>query len=163
MHEKPVVETLAKRFDPAAFEGRWYERWVNDRRFEPGGSLGSPRFVMVIPPPNVTGRLHIGHAFGRTLEDILARWKRMKGFRVLWVPGTDHAGIATQMVIERELAKEGINKGDLGREKFIERVWLWKREAKDTIQSQIRRLGCSLDWSRERFTLDPDLSVAVRH
>ena len=102
---------------------------------------------MVIPPPNVTGRLHIGHAFGRTLEDILARWKRMLGYRVLWVPGTDHAGIATQMVIERELAKEGIDRRDLGREKFIERVWAWKRDAKDTIQSQIRRLGCSLDWS----------------
>jgi len=154
---------LEKTFDPSHFEERWYRTWEEEGRFQPVGPPGSPRFVMVIPPPNVTGRLHIGHAFGRTLEDILARWKRMKGFRVLWVPGTDHAGIATQMVIERELAKEGIDKRDLGREKFIERVWLWKREAKDTIQSQIRRLGCSLDWSRERFTLDPDLSVAVRH
>ncbi|HSS44277.1 MAG TPA: valine--tRNA ligase, partial [Thermoanaerobaculia bacterium] len=125
--------------------------------------LGSARFVMVIPPPNVTGRLHIGHAYGRTIEDILARWKRMQGLRVLWVPGTDHAGIATQMVIERQLAKQGIDRRTLGREKFVERVWAWKREAKDTIQAQIRRLGCSLDWSRERFTLDPDLSRSVRH
>ena len=154
---------LEKTFDPSHFEERWYRTWEEEGRFQPVGPPGSPRFVMVIPPPNVTGRLHIGHAFGRTLEDILARWKRMLGYRVLWVPGTDHAGIATQMVIERELAKEGIDKRDLGREKFIERVWLWKREAKDTIQSQIRRLGCSLDWSRERFTLDPDLSAAVRH
>ncbi|HLN79595.1 MAG TPA: valine--tRNA ligase [Thermoanaerobaculia bacterium] len=154
---------LEKTFDPAHFEERWYRTWEAEGRFQPVGPPGSPRFVMVIPPPNVTGRLHIGHAFGRTLEDVLARWKRMLGYRVLWVPGTDHAGIATQMVIERELAKQGIDKRDLGRQKFVERVWAWKRDAKDTIQSQIRRLGCSLDWTRERFTLDPDLSAAVRH
>jgi valyl-tRNA synthetase len=154
---------LEKTFDPARFEERWYSTWEAEGRFQPVGPAGSPRFVMVIPPPNVTGRLHIGHAFGRTLEDILARWKRMLGFRVLWVPGTDHAGIATQMVIEKELARQGIDRRQLGREKFIERVWAWKRDAKDTIQSQIRRMGCSLDWTRERFTLDPDLSAAVRH
>jgi valyl-tRNA synthetase len=154
---------LEKTFDPSHFEERWYRTWEEEGRFQPVGPAGSPRFVMVIPPPNVTGRLHIGHAFGRTLEDILARWKRMLGYRVLWVPGTDHAGIATQMVIEKELAREGIDRRDLGREKFVARVWEWKREAKDTIQSQIRRLGCSLDWTRERFTLDPDLSAAVRH
>ena len=154
---------LEKTFDPGAFEGRWYAVWEAEGRFQPVGPAGSPRFVMVIPPPNVTGRLHIGHAFGRTLEDVLARWKRMLGYRVLWVPGTDHAGIATQMVIEKELAKQGIDRRTLGREKFVERVWAWKRDAKDTIQSQIRRLGCSLDWTRERFTLDPDLSAAVRH
>ena len=154
---------LEKTFDPGHFEERWYRVWEAEGRFQPTGPAGSPRFVMVIPPPNVTGRLHIGHAFGRTLEDVLARWKRMLGFRVLWVPGTDHAGIATQMVIEKELAKQGIDRRVLGREKFVERVWAWKRDAKDTIQSQIRRLGCSLDWTRERFTLDPDLSTAVRH
>ncbi|MGH9390998.1 MAG: class I tRNA ligase family protein, partial [Vicinamibacteria bacterium] len=154
---------LEKTFDPSQFEQRWYRTWEEEGRFQPVGPAGSPRFVMVIPPPNVTGRLHIGHAFGRTLEDILARWKRMLGYRVLWVPGTDHAGIATQMVIENELAKQGIGRRELGREKFVERVWAWKRDAKDTIQSQIRRLGCSLDWTRERFTLDPDLSAAVRH
>jgi len=153
---------LPKTFDPAAFEERWYRLWESEGRFQPQGPAGSPRFVMVIPPPNVTGKLHIGHAYGRTIEDILARWKRMKGYRVLWVPGTDHAGIATQMVMERQLAKQGIQRHDLGREKFVERVWAWKREAKDTIQSQMRRLGCSLDWTRERFTLDPDLSRAVR-
>ncbi len=118
---------------------------------------------MVIPPPNVTGRLHIGHAYGRTIEDILARWQRMRGRRVLWLPGTDHAGIATQMVVERQLAKDGIRRRDLGREKFIERVWAWRRESGDMILGQLRRLGCSLDWSRLRFTMDEDLSRAVRH
>jgi valyl-tRNA synthetase len=161
--EEDSTRKLEKTFDPGEFEERWYRVWEAQGRFQPTGLSGSPRFVMVIPPPNVTGRLHIGHAFGRTLEDVLARWKRMLGYRVLWVPGTDHAGIATQMVIEKELAKQGIDRRVLGREKFVERVWAWKRDAKDTIQSQIRRLGCSLDWTRERFTLDPDLSTAVRH
>ena len=154
---------LPKTFEPSRFEGAWYELWEREGRFQPAGHEDAPRFVMVIPPPNVTGKLHIGHAYGRTIEDILARWMRMRGYRVLWVPGTDHAGIATQMVIERQLAKQGIDRREIGREKFIERIWAWKREAKDTIQSQLKKLGCSLDWSRERFTLDPDLSRAVRH
>jgi valyl-tRNA synthetase len=154
---------LAKTFDPADFEARWYARWEKDGRFQPSGPAGAPRFVMVIPPPNVTGRLHIGHAYGRTVEDILARWQRMRGHRVLWVPGTDHAGIATQMVVERQLAKEGTDRRSLGREKFIERVWAWRRESGDVILAQLRRLGCSLDWSRLRFTMDEDLSRAVRH
>ena len=159
----PERTGLDKTFDPAHFEERWYERWEADGRFQPGGPFGSPRFVMVIPPPNVTGRLHIGHAYGRTIEDILARWQRMSGRRVLWVPGTDHAGIATQMVVERQLAKEGVRRADLGREKFVERVWAWRRESGDAILGQLRRLGCSLDWTRTRFTMDPDLSRAVRH
>src|SRR5215470_14424720 len=155
-------ERLPKTFDPAAFEDRWYRLWESEGRFQPEGPAGSPRFVMVIPPPNVTGKLHIGHAYGRTIEDILARWKRMDGNRVLWVPGTDHAGIATQMVIERQLKTEGIDRRALGREQFIERVWAWRRESGDVILSQLRKLGCSLDWSRLRFTMDPDLSRAVR-
>ena len=170
MSESPVLadpaeasKKLPKTFEPASFEERWYRLWEEEGRFRPEGPPGSPRFVMVIPPPNVTGKLHIGHAYGRTIEDILARWMRMRGHRVLWVPGTDHAGIATQMVMERQLAKQGIDRRDLGREKFIERVWTWIGEAKDTILSQLKKLGCSLDWSRERFTLDPDLSRAVRH
>ncbi len=168
MSENPISAAsedprkLPKTFEPSSFEERWYRLWEEEGRFRPSGPAGSPRYVMVIPPPNVTGKLHIGHAYGRTIEDILARWMRMRGNRVLWVPGTDHAGIATQMVMERALARQGIDKRDLGREKFIERVWAWKREAKDTIQSQLKKLGCSLDWSRERFTLDPDLSRAVR-
>ena len=170
MSEKPVLDPAAapskgleKTFDPAHFEERWYSAWEKDGRFQPGGPPRSPRFVMVIPPPNVTGRLHIGHAYGRTIEDILARWKRMSGYRVLWVPGTDHAGIATQMVVERQLSREGVHRQDLGREKFIERVWAWRRESGDTILGQLRKLGCTLDWSRLRFTLDADLSRAVRH
>jgi valyl-tRNA synthetase len=154
---------LAKTFDPAHFEARWYAVWEREGRFQPRGDPGAPRFVMVIPPPNVTGRLHIGHAYGRTIEDVLARWKRMRGFRVLWVPGTDHAGIATQMVVEHQLQKEGVDRRALGREAFIERVWEWRRQSGDTILDQLRRLGCSLDWSRLRFTLDPALSRAVRH
>jgi len=154
---------LEKTFDPSTFEQRWYEVWEKEGRFQPHGAEGSPRYVMVIPPPNVTGRLHVGHALGRTLEDVLARWRRMQGRRVLWVPGTDHAGIATQMVVERELTRQGIDRRALGREKFIERVWAWKAEAGGAILEQLRRLGCSLDWSRLRFTLDPELSRAVRH
>jgi valyl-tRNA synthetase len=157
------TKVLDKTFDPAHFEERWYARWEADGRFQPSGPAGSPRFVMVIPPPNVTGRLHIGHAYGRTVEDILARWKRMQGHRVLWLPGTDHAGIATQMVVERQLAREGTDRRSMGREKFIERVWAWRRESGDMILGQLRKLGCSLDWSRLRFTMDPDLSGAVRH
>src|SRR5262245_4258852 len=157
-----AAKGLEKTFDPAHFEERWYARWEADGRFQPSGPPESPRFVMVIPPPNVTGRLHIGHAYGRTVEDILARWKRMRGHRVLWVPGTDHAGIATQMVVERQLVKEGTDRRALGREKFVERVWAWRRESGDAILAQLRKLGCSLDWSRLRFTMDPDLSRAVR-
>ena len=169
MPENPDIDPagpspgLEKTFDPAHFEARWYEVWEKEGRFQPEGSPGSSRFVMVIPPPNVTGRLHIGHAYGRTIEDILARWKRMRGFRVLWVPGTDHAGIATQMVVERQLQKEGVDRRALGREAFIERVWEWRRQSGDIILGQLRKLGCSLDWSRLRFTLDPALSRAVRH
>jgi valyl-tRNA synthetase len=170
MSEKPAFDRpeepprgLPKTFDPASFEGRWYSVWEKDGRFQPRDAPGDPRFVMVIPPPNVTGRLHIGHAYGRTVEDILARWKRMRQFRVLWVPGTDHAGIATQMVVERQLAREGTDRKALGREAFVARVWEWRRESGDTILGQLRRLGCSLDWSRLRFTLDPALSKAVRH
>jgi len=172
MRENPVdhgrrpvepSESLPKTFDPAGFESRWYSLWEAEGRFQPVGAPGSPRYVMVIPPPNVTGRLHIGHAYGRTVEDILARWKRMLQLRVLWVPGTDHAGIATQMVVERHLAKQGTDRRTLGREAFVERVWEWRRESGDAILGQLRRLGCSLDWSRLRFTMDPELSRAVRH
>src|SRR6202140_1596902 len=135
---------LPKTFDPPLFEERWYGIWESKGRFQPQGPAGSPRFAMVIPPPNVTGKLHIGHAYGRTIEDILARWMRMRGRRVVWVPGTDHAGIATQMVVERQLHKEGVDRLALGREAFIERVWEWRRQSGDTILDQLRRLGCSL-------------------
>ena len=164
MPEKQVVGQLEKTFDPAHFEERWYSRWEKDGRFQPQGPAGSPRFVMVIPPPNVTGRLHIGHAYGRTVEDILARWKRMRGHRVLWVPGhrpRRHRDADGRRA--RSSRRRASGARDLGREKFVERVWAWRRESGDMILAQLRKLGCSLDWSRLRFTMDPDLSRAVRH
>jgi valyl-tRNA synthetase len=150
------------KYDPAQFEDKWYKAWEASGIFKGDPSSKKPAFSIVIPPPNVTGSLHIGHALNNTLQDILARRKRMQGFDVLWVPGCDHAGIATQNVVERQLAKEKLTRHDLGREKFIERVWTWKKEYGDTIMRQLRRLGSSLDWSRERFTMDEGLSEAVK-
>jgi valyl-tRNA synthetase len=155
-------EPLATRYDPASFERKWYEEWETRGYFTPSPETDQPSFSIVIPPPNVTGRLHTGHALVNSLIDIVTRWKRMSGFNTLWLPGTDHAGIATQMVVERELAKEGISRADLGREKFLERMWEWKERHKGEISDQLRRLGSSCDWTRERFTLDEGLSRAVR-
>ncbi|NTV53103.1 MAG: valine--tRNA ligase, partial [Candidatus Firestonebacteria bacterium] len=153
---------LSTKYDPALFEDKWYASWETSGIFKGDPASNKPRFSIVIPPPNVTGSLHIGHALNNTLQDILARRKRMQGFDVLWVPGCDHAGIATQNVVERQLAKEKLTRHDLGREKFLERVWTWKNEYGGTIMRQLRRLGSSLDWSRERFTLDEGLSEAVK-
>jgi valyl-tRNA synthetase len=153
---------LEKTFDPAAVEAKFYPRWEESGAFRcRPGSRAEP-FSIVIPPPNVTGSLHMGHAHNNTVQDILARYWRMRGRDVLWQPGTDHAGIATQMVVERQLALEQKNRHDLGRERFIERVWQWKAESGGTITRQLRRLGASCDWSRERFTMDEGLSAAVR-
>jgi valyl-tRNA synthetase len=152
---------LEKTFDPAEAEPRIYKAWEQSGAFQPQGE-GDP-YCIVIPPPNVTGSLHIGHALNNTLQDILVRFNRMRGKRVLWQPGTDHAGIATQMVVERKLAEEGnVGRRELGREKFLERVWAWKEESGGVILNQLRRLGASCDWSRERFTMDEGLSAAVR-
>ena len=153
---------LPKTFDPSSFEERQSRRWEDAAAFRPGGRPGDPKFSVVIAPPNVTGKIHIGHALENSIVDALVRWKRMQGFRTVWVPGTDHAGIATQMVVERALAREGIDRKAIGRDAFLEKVWAWKRESKDSIRHQLERLGCSLDWSRERFTLDEGLSRAVR-
>jgi len=150
---------LDKAYDPAAIEQRIYQTWEQAGCFSPAGK-GSAYCIM-IPPPNVTGNLHMGHAFNNTIMDSLVRWHRMRGDNTLWQPGTDHAGIATQMVVERQLNAEGKTRHDLGREKFIERVWTWKAESGGNITRQLRRMGASLDWSRERFTMDPDMSVAV--
>ena len=153
---------LEKTFNPAEVEATFYPLWEQSGAFRCRPDSAAEPFSIVIPPPNVTGSLHMGHALNNTIQDILSRYWRMKGRDVLWQPGTDHAGIATQMVVERQLAQEQKNRRDIGREKFIERIWAWKAELGGTITRQLRRLGASCDWSRERFTMDEGLSTAVR-
>jgi valyl-tRNA synthetase len=152
---------LGKAYEPSAVESHWYSFWESGQYFKPEDSDAEP-FVIVMPPPNVTGELHMGHALFSTVEDILIRFKRMNGVPSLWLPGADHAGIAGQWVVERELAKEGLTRHDLGREKFIERVWDWMERYQGRIQDQLRLLGASCDWSRYRFTMDPGPALAVR-
>jgi len=153
---------LEKTYRPEEIEKKHYADWEESGVFSCGQKPDADPYTIVIPPPNVTGSLHMGHALNNTLQDILVRYKRMKGFDVLWQPGTDHAGIATQMVVERQMAENGETRHDYGREKFIEKVWKWKAESGGTITGQLRRLGASCDWSRERFTMDEGLSSAVR-
>ena len=153
---------IPDRYEPAAVEERWYPEWEKRGYFRADSESTRPPYCIVMPPPNVTGSLHMGHGFTMTLQDILVRTKRMDGFNALWQPGTDHAGIATQVVVERQLAAEGKSKDDLGREAFVRRVWAWKEESGDTIIRQLKKLGASCDWSRLRFTLDDDLIRAVR-
>ncbi|MDI6745010.1 MAG: valine--tRNA ligase [Thermodesulfovibrionales bacterium] len=153
---------LSKSYIPEGIEEKWYELWVNEGYFKPEINPSGKSYSIVIPPPNVTGSLHMGHALNATLQDVLARWKRMCGFSVLWLPGTDHAGIATQNVVERQLAAEKTTRQQLGREAFIDRVWKWKAEYGGRIIHQLKRIGASCDWSRERFTLDEGLSKAVK-
>jgi valyl-tRNA synthetase len=152
---------LDKSFQPQTAEPEIYARWENAGAFQPSNDPEAKPYTIVIPPPNVTGSLHMGHALNNTLQDVLVRLHRMRGEDVLWQPGTDHAGIATQMVVERQLAEQGIDRRDLGREKFLERVWQWRGESGGTIIGQLRRLGATCDWSRERFTMDEGLSKAV--
>ncbi len=151
---------MDKSFDPKPLESKWYQRWQDAGAFQPHGD-GAP-YCILLPPPNVTGTLHMGHAFQQTIMDTLIRYHRMRGFRTLWQGGTDHAGIATQKIVENQLAAQDKSRHDLGREKFVERVWEWKAESGSTISNQMRRLGASIDWSRERFTMDEGLSAAVR-
>ncbi|MFW9604257.1 MAG: valine--tRNA ligase [Trichlorobacter sp.] len=153
---------LAKGYEPHDVEKKWYRTWTDAGYFHADPVDGRPAYSIVIPPPNVTGALHMGHALNNTLQDILCRWKRMAGHSVLWMPGTDHAGIATQNVVERQLAAAGQDRHDLGREAFIDRVWQWKAESGGQIIGQLKRLGASCDWDRERFTMDAGLSKAVR-
>jgi len=153
---------LDKNYDPLKIEARWYKFWEEKKCFAADPEAEGDPFSMVIPPPNVTGVLHMGHALNNLLQDILARYQRQRGRNVLWMPGTDHAGIATQNVVEKQLAAEGLGRHDVGREKFIEKVWQWREESGGTIINQLKRLGSSCDWSRERFTMDEGLSKAVR-
>ena len=152
---------LDKAYDPSRIEPAWAEWWVSEGLFRADASSTKPIFSLVIPPPNVTGALHMGHMFETAQVDITMRWQRMKGNNVLWLPGTDHAGIATQMLVERQLAEEGIDRRAIGREEFLEHVWEWKETYGGRIVSQLKRVGASCDWTRERFTMDPGLSRAV--
>jgi valyl-tRNA synthetase len=153
---------IEKVYEPQRFEPHWAKWWVDQQLFRPEAKPGEPYFSLVIPPPNVTGSLHMGHMFEHSIIDALIRWHRMRAENTLWLPGTDHAGIATELMVDRQLAQEGIQKRELGREKFIERVWQWKAQHGGRIVEQMKRAGVSCDWSRERFTLDPGLSRAVR-
>jgi len=155
------MKEIEKVYDPKKVEEKWYQFWLEGDYFHAEPNPSKQPYTIVIPPPNVTDVLHMGHALNNTIQDILIRFKRMQGFETLWLPGTDHAGIATQNVVERNLQKEGLTRHDLGREKFVERVWEWKERAGSTIIEQLKRLGCSCDWARERFTLDEGLSKAV--
>jgi valyl-tRNA synthetase len=157
-----AMEEMADRYDPARVEARWYGAWEERGYFHADPSSPRRPYSIVIPPPNVTGSLHWGHALNNTLQDILVRYKRMDGYETLWVPGTDHASIAVHVILERQLATEGKTKEDLGRDAFLARAWKWKEESGGTIVAQLRRLGASCDWQRERFTMDPGLSTAVR-
>jgi len=160
-----MPQELPKAYEPGAIEARWAEYWIKEKLFSvptPEKGETRPVFTLLLPPPNVTGRLHMGHMLNQTQMDIIVRWHRMRGFITLWLPGTDHAGIATQMMVERQLAKEGKKRRDLGREKFVERVWEWKRHYGGAILDQMKRLGASVDWNREYFTMDENLSQTVR-
>ena len=157
-----MTEQMAKQYDPSQVESRWYKFWEDRKYFE--AQAGSPKepFTIVIPPPNVTGVLHMGHALNNTIQDILIRSKRMQGFETLWVPGVDHAAIATQNVVEKKLAREGRDRHQMGREALLKEIWAWKDDREKTIVNQLKRIGCACDWSRYRFTMDERLSRAVR-
>ena len=153
---------MDKLYVPAGVEGRWQQLWEEEGLYEAGaGARVDESFVICVPPPNVTGELHMGHALNGSIQDVLVRWHRMRGFRTLWQPGYDHAGISTQNVVEKQLAAEGLTRHDLGREAFVERTWEWLEKTGRVIMGQYRRLGASLDYSRERFTMDPDYVRAV--
>src|SRR5665647_2287819 len=156
------LNAISTTYDPKEAEQRWYTYWLEGNYFAAGKRPDAPTYTIVIPPPNVTGMLHIGHALDFTLQDIMIRTKRMQGYDVLWLPGTDHAGIATQTRVEHKLREEGITRYDLGREKFLEKVWEWKELYANSIHQQWAKMGLSLDYSRERFTLDEGLSSSVR-
>ena len=150
-----------KKYNHLEEEKKISDFWIKNNCFKPKKGKSNKKFSVVIPPPNITGRLHMGHALNNSLQDVLVRFNRMKGLETLWQPGTDHAGIATQAIVEKNLSKKGINKNKLGRDEFIKKVWNWKEDSGEIILDQLKKLGCSCDWSRTRFTMDKDLSKAV--
>ncbi|HUD83627.1 MAG TPA: class I tRNA ligase family protein, partial [Candidatus Saccharimonadales bacterium] len=158
------MSEIPKAYEPQAVEDKWYQYWLDQKCFTANPRSAKPAYSIVIPPPNVTGVLTLGHVLNNTIQDILARHARMKGHEVLWLPGTDHAGIATQAVVEKALRKQGLMKHreDLGREKFLEKVWEWKEKHGGIIIQQLKKLGASCDWTRERFTMDPEYSRCVQ-
>ncbi len=156
-----MAEGLSPQYDPGTVERKWYAFWEENQFFHADPDSGKPPYSIVIPPPNITGILHLGHVLNNTIQDVLIRFKRMQGFETLWMPGTDHAGIATHVVVERMLAERGIDREEIGRERFVEEVWKWREQYGGTIVRQLKELGCSCDWKRERFTLDEGLSRAV--
>jgi len=157
------MSEIPKAYEPQAVEEKWYQFWLDGKCFVANENSAKPAYSIVIPPPNVTGMLHMGHVLNNTIQDILSRKARMDGCEVLWLPGTDHAGIATQMMVERQLKKEEKkSRQDLGREEFLKRVWVWKEKHGDIIINQLKKLGCSCDWTRERFTMDPEYSRCVQ-
>ena len=158
-----MEQNLAKTYNPKEFEDRIYEMWEKEGAFKAERDPEKEPFTIMMPPPNITGQLHMGHALDHTLQDVLTRWKRLNGYATLWLPGSDHASIATEVKVVEQLRSEGIEKDDLGREKFLERVWDWKKEYGGRITKQCRKLGDSCDWSRERFTMDEGCNKAVRH
>src|SRR3989339_1218138 len=164
-NEKPdkINEKLLKPYAPKETEGRIYKLWEESGYFTPDKlpERNGQTFTIVLPPPNVTGTLHMGHALNATIQDILIRQKRMQGYKTLWIPGTDHAGIATQNVVEKDLKKQGVSRHDLGRKKFLEKVWEWKEKYGNIILDQLKKLGVSCDWSRTRFTMDEEYKKAV--
>ncbi|MEF3254179.1 MAG: class I tRNA ligase family protein, partial [Deferribacterales bacterium] len=156
------LNELPTRISPEEYETPIYKNWEAKKYFHADENSTAPPYSIVIPPPNVTGSLHMGHALNNTLQDILIRYHKLNGYEAMWIPGTDHAGIATQNVVEKMIHQEGLTRHDLGRDKFIERVWKWKEESGGTIIKQLKRLGAACDWDRERFTMDEGLSKAVR-
>ncbi|HEX7569264.1 MAG TPA: class I tRNA ligase family protein, partial [Verrucomicrobiae bacterium] len=157
------MSEIPKAYEPQAVEDKWYKFWLDEKCFVANEKSAKPAYSIVIPPPNVTGMLHMGHVLNNTIQDILSRKARMDGKEVLWLPGTDHAGIATQVQVEKALKKEERKtKHDLGREEFLKRVWVWKEKHGGIIINQLKKLGCSCDWTRERFTMDPEYSRCVQ-
>jgi valyl-tRNA synthetase len=156
------LKEISKTYSPKEIESKLIKFWEDNKFFTPDINSSKPKYSVVIPPPNVTGNLTIGHILDNTIQDVYVRWKRMSGYNVLWLPGTDHAGIATQTVVEKKLKSQKLTKYDLGREKFVKTVWEWKEVYHKNITNQLRRMGASLDWTRERFTMDEGLSRAVK-